>query len=163
MEDGLPKEDTVIQQPSLSTSLNSLNIDPTKSQNQTNLRDLKSENASSRPDDLDLSPGSSKPCTSNKLETLPPDKIVVALDDEHNNADNYSLHSIESFVCRICHNSENPERSLISSIFTGLKVESYLWPRILSIISELSLPIGRAELLECLVSSIYQLKISQEY
>uniref|UniRef100_A0A1B0BKP2 RING-CH-type domain-containing protein n=1 Tax=Glossina palpalis gambiensis TaxID=67801 RepID=A0A1B0BKP2_9MUSC len=119
MEDGLPKEDTVIQQPSLSTSLNSLNIDPTKSQNQTNLRDLKSENASSRPDDLDLSPGSSKPCTSNKLETLPPDKIVVALDDEHNNADNYSLHSIESFVCRICHNSENPERLVSPCLCKG--------------------------------------------
>lgn len=90
--------------------MNSLNIDTRKSQNQANLSDLKAENASSRPDDLDLSPGSSKPCTSNKLDTLPPDKIVAALDEEQNNADNYSLHSIESFVCRICHNSENPER-----------------------------------------------------
>uniref|UniRef100_A0A1A9WMR4 RING-CH-type domain-containing protein n=1 Tax=Glossina brevipalpis TaxID=37001 RepID=A0A1A9WMR4_9MUSC len=119
MENGLPKEDTVIQHPSLSPSLSSLNIESTKSQNLTDLRDLKAENAAINSDDLDLRPGSSKPCTSKRHDIVViPDKIV-ANDDEQNNADNYSLHSIESFVCRICHNSENPERLVSPCLCKG--------------------------------------------
>ncbi|XP_065370194.1 E3 ubiquitin-protein ligase MARCHF8 [Calliphora vicina] len=64
---------------------------------------------------IDISPGTSKYCNCHSNSKIKDDCIL----DDDEMKDIASLHSIESIVCRICHNSEDPDKLVSPCLCKG--------------------------------------------